>query len=73
VHECTRDIARNIATTDAYVTSRRQRKMVEMLFAHIKGILGVDRLRQRGRNGARDRLISSGTLRPQRAAAAPRM
>ncbi|MDF2496294.1 MAG: family transposase [Sphingomonas sp.] len=31
IHEGARDLARDIATTDAYVTSRRQRKKVEML------------------------------------------
>ena len=41
-------------TTDAYVTSRRQRKKVEMLFAHLKRILKLDRLPLRGPNGARD-------------------
>ncbi|WP_342356348.1 transposase [Acetobacter persici] len=32
----------------------RQRKKVEMLFAHLKRILKIDRLRLRGSNGARD-------------------
>jgi transposase len=54
IHEGARDMARNIATTDAYVTSRRQRKKVEMLFAHLKRILGLSRLRLRGPNGAKD-------------------
>ena len=40
--------------TEAYVTSRRERKKVEMLFAHLKRILRLDRLRLRGPNGARD-------------------
>ncbi|WP_163362554.1 transposase, partial [Escherichia coli] len=35
-------------------TSRRERKKVEMLFAHLKRILKLDRLRLRGPNGARD-------------------
>ena len=35
IHEGARDKARAIAKTDAYVTSRRQRKKVEMLFAHL--------------------------------------
>lgn len=47
-------MARDIATTDAYVVSRRQRKKVEMLFAHLTHILRLDRLRLRGPNGARD-------------------
>jgi hypothetical protein len=54
LHEGARDLAREIATTEAYVTSRRQRKKVEMLFAHLKRILKLDRLRLRGPNGARD-------------------
>ena len=54
IHEGARDMARAIADTDAYVTSRRQRKKVEMLFAHLKRILKLDRLRLRGPNGARD-------------------
>jgi len=54
IHEGARDMARNIAATDAYVASRRQRKKVEMLFAHLKRILRLDRLRLRGPNGARD-------------------
>ena len=49
-----RDMARDIAETDAYVTSRRERKKMEMLFAHLKRILQLDRLRLRGPNGARD-------------------
>jgi hypothetical protein len=54
IHEGARDLARDIATTDAYLVSRRQRKKVEMLFAHLKRILKLDRLRLRGPNGARD-------------------
>ena len=54
IHEGARDIARDIALTEDYITSRRQRKKVEMLFAHLKRILKLDRLRLRGPNGARD-------------------
>ncbi len=54
IHEGARDMARDIAKTDAYLTSRRQRKKVEMLFAHLKRILKLDRLRLRGPNGAKD-------------------
>ena len=54
IHEGARDLAREIAKTDAYVVSRRKRKKVEMLFAHLKRILKLDRLRLRGPNGARD-------------------
>ena len=54
IYEAARDFARDIAKTDAYVTSRRERKKVEMLFAHLKRILKLDRLRLRGPCGARD-------------------
>ena len=47
-------MARDIAKTEAYQTSRHQRKKVEMLFAHLKRILKLDRLRLRGPYGARD-------------------
>lgn len=53
-HEGARQVARDIAKTDAYVASSYARKKVEMLFAHLKRILGLDRLRLRGPNGARD-------------------
>ena len=61
IHEGARDLARDIATTDAYVTSRRQRKKVEMLFAHLKRILKLDRLRLRGPNGAKDEFLLAAT------------
>jgi transposase len=54
IYEGARDLAREIAKTEAYQTSRCQRKKVEMLFAHLKRILKLDRLRLRGPNGARD-------------------
>jgi len=54
VHESARDVARRIRTTDQYQRSRRERKKVEMLFAHLKRILKLDRLRLRGLSGATD-------------------
>lgn len=54
-------MARDLATTDAYITSRRQRKKVEMLFAHLKRILKLDRLRLRGPNGAKDEFLRAAT------------
>lgn len=61
MHEGARDMARDLATTDAYVTSRRQRKKVEMLFAHLKRILKLDRLRLRGPKGAKDEFLLAAT------------
>jgi len=51
-HEEARDVARAIAKTKAYETTRRLRKKVDMLFAHLKRILRLVRLRLRGPNGA---------------------
>jgi transposase len=62
IHEAARDRARAIAKTDAYVTSRKERKKVEMLFAHLKRILGLDRLRLRGPCGARDEFLLAATV-----------
>jgi transposase len=59
--EGARDMARDIAKTDAYSTSRRERKKVEMLFAHLKRILRLDRLRLRGPCGARDEFLLAAT------------
>ena len=61
IHEGARDMARDIAKTDAYVVSRCQRKKVEMLFAHLKRIVGLDRLRLRGPCGARDEFLLAAT------------
>ena len=61
IYESARDYARDIAKTDAYVTSRRERKKVEMLFAHLKRILKLDRLRLRGPNGAKDEFLLAAT------------
>lgn len=54
IHEAARDVARRIAGTPEYVRSRCERKKVEMLFAHLKRILKLDRLRLRGLSGASD-------------------
>jgi transposase len=57
IHEGARDVARKISTTAQYLRSRCERKKVEMLFAHLKRILRLDRLRLRGMNGARDEFL----------------
>jgi uncharacterized protein with von Willebrand factor type A (vWA) domain len=43
-------------------TSRRLRKKVEMLFAHLKRFLCLDRLRLRGPQGARDEFLLAATV-----------
>ena len=62
VHESARDVARAIAKTDEYKQSRKDRKKVEMLFAHLKRILKLDRLRLRGLNGAKDEFLMAATV-----------
>jgi transposase len=54
IHEGARDVARALADTEAFEQSRRERKKVEMLFAHLKRILKLGRLRLRGPRGAQD-------------------
>jgi hypothetical protein len=54
LHEDARDVARALAKTAAFEQSRRNRKRVEMLFAHLKRILRLGRLRLRGPRGAQD-------------------
>ena len=61
IHEGARDMAREIARSWEGRTSRRLRKKVEMLFAHLKRILNLGRLRLRGPNGARDEFLLAAT------------
>jgi transposase len=52
IYEEARDVARALAKTGAFDRSRRDRKRVEMLFAHLKRIFRLGRLRLRGPSGA---------------------
>src|SRR5579864_7573715 len=52
LYEPARDVARAVAKTEAFEQSCRDRKRVEMLFAHLKRILRLGRLRLRGPRGA---------------------
>jgi hypothetical protein len=61
LHEDARDVARALAKTEAYEQSRRERKKVEMRFAHMKRILRLDRLRLRGLSGAKDEVLLTAT------------
>lgn len=60
-HEAARQIARDIAQTEEYEVSARLRKKVEMLFAHLKRILGLGRLRLRGPCDANDEFLLAAT------------
>jgi hypothetical protein len=43
--------------TEGFETSRRERKKIEMRFAHLKRILKLGRLRLRGPRGAQDEFV----------------
>ena len=60
-HEDARQVARDIARTKQYGVSMKLRKKVEMLFAHLKRILGLGRLRLRGPCGANNEFLLAAT------------
>jgi hypothetical protein len=61
INEDARDVARAVHGTPAFDQSRRDRKRVEMLFAHLKRILKLGRLRLRGPCGAQDEFLLAAT------------
>jgi hypothetical protein len=61
VNEDVRVRVRALANTEAFQQSSRERKKVEMRFAHMKRILRLDRLRLRGLSGARDEVLLTAT------------
>lgn len=61
VHEEARDVARRISKTSAYRQSSKDRKKVEVLFAHMKRILKMGQLRLRGITGAKDEFLLTAT------------
>jgi hypothetical protein len=61
VDEDARDVARALAATPEFEVACRRRKKVEMLFAHLKRILGLGRLRLRGPSGAKDEFLLAAT------------
>ena len=56
-----RQTVRDLRDTAAYDESRRRRKKVEMLFAHLKRHLGFKRLRLRGLRGANEEFLLAAT------------
>jgi transposase len=56
-----RDHVRALSNTEAFQRSRRERKKIEMRFAHMKRILRLDRLRLRGLSGAKDEVLLTAT------------
>jgi len=61
LHEDARDHARSLIGTEPFERSRRERKKVEMLFAHLKRHMGFERLRLRGLSGASDEFLLAAT------------
>ena len=61
VHEDEREHVRQLAGTAEFKRSARERRRVEMLFAHLKRILGLRRLRLRGPTGASDEFLLAAT------------
>jgi transposase len=61
INEDVRDRVRALANTEAFQQSRRERKKVEMRFAHMKRILRLDRFRLRGLSGVRDEVLLTAT------------
>jgi Transposase DDE domain len=61
IHEGARNMARQIAKSWEGRTSRQLSKKLEILSAHLKRILKLDRLRPRGPNGARDEFLLAAT------------
>jgi transposase len=57
IDEDVREHVRALANTEAFQLSCRERKKVEVRFAHMKRILKLDRLRLRGLSGARDEVL----------------
>jgi Transposase DDE domain len=62
INEDVRDRVRALADTEAFQQSRRERKKVEMRFAHMKRILRLDRFRLRGLSGVRDEVLLTATV-----------
>jgi hypothetical protein len=72
LNEDARDVARALAKTEAFDQSRRERKKVEMQFAHMKRIFKLDRLRLRGLSGAKDEVLLTATAQNLRRPSAVR-
>ena len=60
-YEIVRDFARQCTASEFNPTAQRRRKKVEMLFAHLKRILGLGRLRLRGSRGVQDEFTLAAT------------
>jgi Transposase DDE domain len=62
VNEDVRDHVRALVNTEAFRQSSRERKKVEMRFAHMKRIFKLDRLRLRGLSSVKDEVLLTATV-----------
>jgi hypothetical protein len=62
IFENEREHVKALKGTEAYERSARERKKVEMLFAHLKRNLGLRRLRLRGLTGAKGEFLLAATV-----------
>lgn len=62
VHQEARDSTQALMATEAYETSREERKKIETLFGEVKYVLSRARLRLRGLSGARDEFLLIATI-----------
>ena len=70
IFEQSRDVVRSLVGTELYERSRRERKKIEMLFAHLKRIIGLRPLRLRDRPEPKTNSYSQ--LPPRTFASSPR-
>lgn len=61
-HEDAREEVRALQNTEIFQQSRRERKKVEMLFAHLKKHMRLQRLRLRGLAGAAEEFLLAATV-----------
>ena len=61
IYEHAREVARSLRGTLAFERSRQGRKRIEMVFAYLKRILKMGRLRLRGPCGAQDEFLLAAT------------
>lgn len=62
IFEESREVARKITASEIYDKTFKQRKKVEVLFAHLKRDINLRRLRLRGLKGANDEFVLAATV-----------
>jgi hypothetical protein len=67
MHEPARQRTRDLANPPAFANAQRERKKVEAMFAELKNLIGLRRLRSRRMNLVRDQFLR-GSSGPERQA-----